>query len=488
MATDSNGHQQVGSITHEVYIVLRHNVKWVSLSQCFKISCQLLGLVVFARYLTPEEIGVMSLTLVVVNFVNILRDMGSSAAIIQRVYIDDRLKNSVFVFNVLIGCFLFFIFYFLSNDISSFFKKVELAGTIKAISFAFIFNSVTSVHLALLERASKFKVVAIIESFSSIISLLFGIALAIKGFGVYSLVGQTLMYSLLTSIMFHMFSGWKPALTFDFRDIKSIFNFSSNIVAFNFVNFFSRNSDQIIIGKFFSASILGQYSMAYKVMLFPIQSVTAVLTRSLYPVLSRLQESKQDALSAYLNVLKVISLVVTPMMLGLSSVSHELVNIAFGKQWVLLPNLLTWLSIVGILQAMVSTTGSVFMSQGDARTLFIISVFNSILQVGSFIIGVNYNIETLVILYMIANFIMFLPNMYLSVKTLNGSILDVLRCVYKPVFSGVIMFISIKVLSCFSLHFSNVSFLLIKIGFGFLVYTSLILFLDRKLVKMIFKM
>ncbi|WP_258229883.1 oligosaccharide flippase family protein, partial [Klebsiella pneumoniae] len=102
MATDSNGHQQVGSITHEVYIVLRHNVKWVSLSQCFKISCQLLGLVVFARYLTPEEIGVMSLTLVVVNFVNILRDMGSSAAIIQRVYIDDRLKNSVFVFNVLI--------------------------------------------------------------------------------------------------------------------------------------------------------------------------------------------------------------------------------------------------------------------------------------------------------------------------------------------------------------------------------------------------
>ncbi|MCL7695445.1 oligosaccharide flippase family protein, partial [Klebsiella pneumoniae] len=139
MATDSNGHQQVGSITHEVYIVLRHNVKWVSLSQCFKISCQLLGLVVFARYLTPEEIGVMSLTLVVVNFVNILRDMGSSAAIIQRVYIDDRLKNSVFVFNVLIGCFLFFIFYFLSNDISSFFKKVELAGTIKAISFAFIF-------------------------------------------------------------------------------------------------------------------------------------------------------------------------------------------------------------------------------------------------------------------------------------------------------------------------------------------------------------
>ncbi|WP_159306598.1 oligosaccharide flippase family protein, partial [Klebsiella pneumoniae] len=129
----------------------------------------------------------------------------------------------------------------------------------------------------------------------------------------YSLVGQTLMYSLLTSIMFHMFSGWKPAFTFDFRDIKSIFNFSSNIVAFNFVNFFSRNSDQIIIGKFFSASILGQYSMAYKVMLFPIQSVTAVLTRSLYPVLSRLQESKQDALSAYLNVLKVISLVVTPM-------------------------------------------------------------------------------------------------------------------------------------------------------------------------------
>lgn len=107
-------------------------------------------------------------------------------------------------------------------------KKLEY--TIKLITLSFIFNSVTSVHLALLERGSMFKKIAFIESLSSISSLIIGVYFAVNSYGVYSLVYQAISFSIFTSISFYILSGWKPSFTFNTDNIKSTFRFSSNLV------------------------------------------------------------------------------------------------------------------------------------------------------------------------------------------------------------------------------------------------------------------
>ncbi|CAI3959408.1 Membrane protein involved in the export of O-antigen and teichoic acid (RfbX) [Commensalibacter communis] len=456
---------------------LLHNVKWLALSQVVKVACQLLGLVIFARYLTPKDIGVMSLTMIVVSFVNILRDMGSSAAIIQKEEIDDTLISSVFILNTIMGFSLAIIFYFLSYYISHFFQLELLQYTIKLISITFILNSITSVHLAILERKSKFRTIALTEVISSICALTMGVYFATHDYGVYSLVFQTLSFSLLTSISFCFFSGWKVKFIFDIDKIKSIFKFSSNLVLFNFVNYFSRNSDEMIIGKFFTASILGEYSLAYRVMLFPVQNMRSILTRSLYPILSRLQTSSNEAVEVYLKSIKAIAMIVPPVMLCLSTVSHEFTLLVFGSQWLLLPKLLVWLSVVGILQAIVSTTGAVFMSKGKTDLLLYISIFNSVLQVGSFIIGGFYNIEVLVKLYLLANVIMFFPNTMLAVRLLGGRFSDFMLCIYKPMLCAVLMFFLVKLIGLYFVYFniSLIEIFIIKILLSFVIYISLLL-------------
>lgn len=132
---------------------------------------------------------------------------------------------------------------------------------------------------------------------------------------------------MVSAVGFWLYSGWRPRILFKLADIKSIFMFSSNLVAFNFLNYFSRNCDQIIIGKYFSSSILGQYSLAYRLMLFPIQNITFVLTRSLYPILSRCQSNDSESFKIYLQTIKAISIIIPPLMLGLASVSQDFVNI-----------------------------------------------------------------------------------------------------------------------------------------------------------------
>lgn len=466
---------------------LFHNIKWLSFSQVVKVACQLLGLVIFARFLTPKDIGVMSLTMIVVSFVNILRDMGSSAAIIQKEEIDDKLISSVFILNTMMGFTLAIIFYCLSYYISHFYKLEALEYTIKLITITFVLNSITSVHLAILERKSQFKTVALTEIISSICALTIGVYFAVNGYGVYSLVFQTLAFSFLTSISFCFFSGWKITLTFDLDKIKSIFKFSSNLVLFNFVNYFSRNSDEMIIGRFFTAAILGEYSLAYRVMLFPVQNMRSVLTRSLYPILSRLQTSSNEAVEVYLKSIKVIAMIVPPIMLGLSAVSNEFVILIFGSQWLLLSKLLVWLSIVGALQAIVSTTGAVFMSRGKTDLLLYISIFNSVLQVGSFIVGGFYNIEVLVKLYLLANIMMFFPNMMLAMRLLGGRFIDLMLCIYKPILCAVLMFGLVKFTGIYlkSLNISLLAVFIIKILLIIIIYISLLLLTNPKLYHVV---
>lgn len=99
---------------------------------------------------------------------------------------------------------------------------------------------------------------------------------------------------------------------------------------------------------------------------------------------------------------------ITPViMFGLSVVSKDFVFVFLGEKWLGVSSILIYLAPTAILQSFISTTGTVFMSQGRTDLLLKISIFNCILQCAAFIIGINYNITTFVILYFFANFIMF---------------------------------------------------------------------------------
>ncbi|WP_255068547.1 lipopolysaccharide biosynthesis protein [Klebsiella pneumoniae] len=461
-----------------------NNVKWVSASQLVKVVCQLAGMVIFSRYLTPSEFGVMSMTLVVSNFVSIIRDMGFSAAIIQRERLSKCFLNTVFYFNVFIGIVLFTIVFSSSAMVSHFFKEPELKGTLKAIALAFPLNSITAIHLSLLERNSKFLTVAKCESISSIMSLSIASFFAYMGAGVYSLVIQTLLYSFLSASGFWFSTKWKPQLFFSFKELISTSRFSFDLVSFNFINYFSRNSDQIIIGKSFGSTLLGQYSLAYRIMLFPLQNITYVLTRSLFPILSRMQNDKIECNNIYINTVKSIVLIVTPLMFGLASIGYEFVPLVFGAQWRDVASLLIWLAPTAVLQSQISTTGAVFMSQGRTSVLLWLTIFNAFLQIGAFIVGSLYDINTIVILYFAANLVMYFPNMLFAVSVLGGSFLSLLKSILLPILFGILMFASLLYIKPYILFFMNlnpnsITFLIIQIFLGFLIYTMLILIFER---------
>jgi len=416
---------------------LLSNAKWNGLSQLIKVFSQLINLIYLAKIIPPAQYGLMAMASVIITLGILLRDLGTASAIIQKKTICHRLINTVFWFNVSLGFFIFLVVMISSPIVAKFYGYNEIKYILLLISVIFPLSSLASAHLALMERESKFKVVSLIEIFSSVISVIVAIILAKLNFGVYSLVWQAIILNFSSMLLFWFFSDWKPSRlrVSDFAELKSIFSFSYNLSLFNIINYLSRNADSIIIGKFMTPSILGSYNLAYRIMLFPLQSLTFVMGRSLYPVLSRHQDDNNIFKQKFYSCLFFTFLITAPLMTGVAIFSKPFIILFFGEKWLLTSSILIWLAPTAILQSIMSTTGALLSAKGKTDILMKLGFFGAFVQVSAFIIGVQYNIQTFAMFYLIANVINFIPVILVMLNAINSNLMEFIHKLFSVLIS-----------------------------------------------------
>ena len=430
---------------------LINNVKWVLVSQISKILCQVIVLVLLARLMPPSEYGLIALASIVVALGMLFRDMGTSAAIIQKENLSNQLINAVFLLNMGLGLFICIFLLMLAPFFSIYFSQDKLFGVIVFLSFTFPILSLATTQKTLMERDSNFKILAFIECFSIIFSTLICIATAYFGGGVYSIVVQALFNALISTILIIYFSNWSffSCKIKDFKNIKEILGFSSNLFAFNLVNYSYRNADKYILGKSVSTAILGAYDLAYKVMLFPIQSLTSVLSRAFFPIFSELQNNDKKFNELFIKNTILISILSFPMLAGLMALNEDFVNFVFGKEWGLVASILLWLCPVGMIQALGSSTGTVLMAKGRTDILFKLGCLGAFLTVLGFLIAITLSDDIVFFskIYLISNLINFIIATYIVCKVINFNFCDYFLINLPILFSSFLMFFILKLLN-----------------------------------------
>ncbi|EHG8285256.1 lipopolysaccharide biosynthesis protein [Klebsiella oxytoca] len=460
------------------------NAKWNAFSQFIKMAIQVVNLVYLAKIIPPAEYGLMAMAVVVMNLGILLRDLGTSAAIIQRKNISNSQINSIFWLNVFLGVMLAILMISLAPFISYIYSEPSLTLVLIFLSVTFPLSSCAATHLALLEKVSHFRKISTIEISSSLLAAIFAIVFANLGYGVYSLVIQAIVLNLCSALQFWFASSWRPSFKklILVEDLKDIFGFSAHLSIFNLINYFSRNADSFLIGKFMSSFILGSYNLAYRIMLFPIQSLTYVATRSLYPILSHHQDDNNKIKDTYLNCVLVILVLTCPLMSGIAILSRPFISIVFGPQWHITAEVLQWLAPTAIIQSVLSTTGSVFMAKGKTNVLMKLGFVGAFLQVGSFIIGVNYSISVLAKFYLLANIINFFPVMLCLFSTVSINFSDFIKKIWPVIISTLFMVMALFLVNIYFINFSTMERFDLLVGvsfFGAFVYIISLFFCLR---------
>jgi len=420
-------------------------VKWSGLSQFIRIGTQTITSVILARLLLPEDFGLLGMALVFMGLVAIFNDMGIGSAIVQKQDINQKNLSSIFWFDLLIGVLAMLIIILAAPWIARFYGQNSLISIISVMSISFLFTSLSMVQNSLLLKELKFKKLALLELTSTISASLLGISLAYLGYGVWSLVWQNISMTLIYASMAWITEHWIPEIHFSWKDIKPIIGFSSNLSGFNLLNYFSRNADYLLIGKFLGATALGYYTLAYTMMLFPLSNISSVLSKVMFPALSQIQHDNSKFRLFYLKSTKYIAFVSFPMMLGLFAIAEEFVLIVYGTKWVPVIFLIKVLSIIGLMQSIGSTVGSIYLAKGRTNWMFRWGIFSSIIVVSAIFIGLQWGINGVAVCYALATLVIVYPSFAIPFRLIDLKFIDFLSNLKEETVTSLIMFVIVMI-------------------------------------------
>lgn len=307
-------------------------VAWVTFARLGGQVVQFVASIVLARLLLPSAYGLVAIVWTFTGFAFLFNDLGIGAALVQSKRITEADASTAFLLNFVVGVTLTLFVLALSGPLAALVHQPHVAGLLALASVAFTLSN-TTVPTALLERRMRFRAVATIDFTTTTLGLVISVCAAALGAGAKSLVIGPLFTMASGTVVSFLAAGWLPRARPTRESARKLFSFGKHVTGFNVVNYWARNGDNLLIGRFVGASELGLYNRAYMLMLMPVSQVTGVLGRVLLPVFSTMQDDPARLRAAVLRVSRASGALFFPLVMGLAATAHNFVLVAFGARW-----------------------------------------------------------------------------------------------------------------------------------------------------------
>jgi O-antigen/teichoic acid export membrane protein len=450
---------------------------WSAASNISVQAVHFVVLIVLARLLVPEDFGIVAISGVVVGIITLFQDLGMGSAIIQKKRIDEGHLATSFLVSFVTGVAIALSIVAVSPFIASFYGKSILKPIIMVSSIGFVLSPLMSIHHSILTKNLEFKKIGILGVLNQVLSGGTSVALALASFGVWSLVLGKLVAQVILIPIYWKTAKWTPKFRFRKSSFQELFSFSSSLLGFNILNYFSRNFDNLIVGKYLGAATLGYYSVAYNLMLKPLQLISWSVGRVLFPTFSSIQDEKERVRTAYTKVVRTISLVTFPMMTGLMIVAREFVLTFYGGRWepVIFP--LQLLCIVGALQSIGTTGGTIILSQGRSDLILKIGLFTTAATLSAFFIGVRWGLIGLIIAYIAVSVPALFIGQYFANRLIDLKMGVFFRSLFPAIVCSACMAVvlsGVKYLGLNEVHTNHLVTLAILVPGGMIVYFALL--------------
>jgi O-antigen/teichoic acid export membrane protein len=369
-------------------------VKGVAWTSVGNWGCQLLSFCFYstlARLLNPQTFGLVALAWVYIAFIQIFITQGFGTAIIQRRDLEEEHLDSAFWIAVTTASLFCLFSVVLAGPIAHFFKEPSLASVVPWLSLTMFFNALCSVQTAILTRDLNFRPLAVRSLVATGVSGAVGVTLAFLGFGVWSLVGQQLINAVLGCAFLWFAVPWRPRLTVSKRHLRDLYGFSLSITGNDLLWFFSKRSDQTVVGYTFGTAGLGPYSLASRIINLIIDGIVSPLQSVLLPALSRLQSEPAKFEQAVYRYCEISSFVLFPLFGGLAATAPVLVPLLFGAKWAQAIPIMQMLALYGGVTAALSFAYPMILAKGRAGFNFFMNVALSCMTLTGCVIATHWS-------------------------------------------------------------------------------------------------
>ncbi|WP_010262402.1 lipopolysaccharide biosynthesis protein [Treponema primitia] len=454
-----------------------------------KASTQIVSFVIgiiLARLLSPDDYGIIAMLTIFIALSQIFIDSGFSNALIQR---QDRTEtdfSTVFFFNFVISIVIYVILFLFAPLIAHFYRTPILLQLTRVLFLIIIFNSFTVVQNARLMIAVDFKKIALVNFVSVVISGVIGIISAYNNYGVWSLVIQSLVRSIVSMVLFWIVGCWRPTQKISFQSFKRLFSFGSKLLLAGTLATIFNNIYSIVIGKIYQSKQLGFYTRAQQFAQLPSGLIASVLQTSTFPLLTSLQNDRSKLLEVYKRLLRITAIFVFPIMTGIALLSKHIIIVLLTDKWLPSADLLFWAALTYLFYPLSALNLNLANAIGSSGLFLKLDMSKMPMILIAMIITFPISIKAIVIGNFITAFISYLINAYVPKCIFSYGVL-------KQTFDEKNIIISTFIMAVFLIIFvrmirSNILVLVFGIPLGMFVYgISLFLLKEEEMCNIITK-
>jgi O-antigen/teichoic acid export membrane protein len=477
--TSADSHEAPGSMR-------RAAVRGLGWTMLRSVSSRLVGSVVFvvlARLLNPEAFGTVALASVFVVLISLLVESGFGEAVIQRREVTRTDLNTAFWVNNAIGVGLALIMVAGADLLSAPFDQPDLAPVLRVLSVVFVLAALASIPQALLRRDLAFRELAVRGLVGTLAGGVVGVAMALAGWGVWSLVGQIVTNVAVGTVVLWVACPWRPSRAVSRSSLGGLVRFGSNILGERVALFASRRADDFLIGLVLGAIALGLYTAAYRILLLLTEVIIWTIEGVAFPLFSRLHGEAERIRRAFHTVTQLCLAVATPAFLALAVLAPELTRAAFGSQWMGAAPVMQVLALVGIPHAVTYFNKAVVNAAGRPNLSLRVAVLTAVVNVVGFVLVVRWGILAVATSYVVCGYLLTPVSVWSVSRVLDLEITKYLRLFVAPMVSGLVMVVAmVAAKAVLSDDVTGVALIALLLPVGGSVYLLVLYLTGRSLV------
>ncbi|MGH8505191.1 MAG: lipopolysaccharide biosynthesis protein [Stenotrophobium sp.] len=397
---------------------------------------QLLALLILARLLVPADFGLLTMVMSVIGVASIFSDLGLSAATIRQPKITHEQVSTLFWINLGFGALMTGLASAAAPWLARFYADLRAVPVTLALAWTFFLGGIGAQHTALLRRRLKFTALAWINVLSMGAGQASAIILALAGYGYWALVSAMLIGTLMNSALAWLWCNWRPGLPHWDAQIRSMISFGGYLVVFTLLGFAAQNVPNVLNGRLWGAAAVGYYSRAFVLLTLLLNYIVDPLNLIAPAALSRLLDDAVAYRNYYLKTVAMMLFLTAPIGFASFVLADDIIRFVLGPQWNESAGVLRILALAVVPQTLCATSGWLYMSHGDSRTMMKWGVGGWGMLIACLVAGAPFGIRGMALAYTLGMLVLLYPCMKMAFKRTTLKFSDLFRVVWPGVLAA----------------------------------------------------
>ena len=424
---------------------------------------------ILARLLAPEAHGLIALVQVFLNLSAVFITCGFATALIQKKDADDTDFSTIFYCSLICSVLIYGVLFAIAPLVAEFYSEPSLTKILRIFALQVPLSVYHSIQVAYISRHMLFRKTFVSSIINSVLSGAVGIGMAMAGWGVWALVGQSLTSTVINTVILSTMVSWRPKLVFSMDSARKLMKYGSGVLGAELSATFFLELRTLVVGSVFSTADLAYYNKGRQIPVLLTSNLSNTIMTVMFPALANRSDDLVQVKQMAKRSIRVLSYILVPCMFGLSSVMEPMILLLYTEKWAQTIPFGQLLAVGLCIDIVGSLPLQTLKAIGRSDVVLKLEVWKKPVYVLMLLIGIQFDVYTLAVLMVLYDVYSVTVNMLQMKKYLPYGMKEQLRDLMPAYTLGTVMMVFVYLIPGFN---SLILTLAVKIAAGAAIYLA----------------